>query len=146
MIELAMPAIWDTIAEEIHRLKKNDAWLARQLGVGRNTVNGWKSRGVPASRHDEIARLFGWKIDRLLYGAEASPAAPSADDLSPMALSLAKLFDEIRDDSQRMRAYALAVQIFTLGGLPPGGVAPTHLDPGATAPAAPSIPGRHTVK
>ena len=146
MFELAMPTVWDTIAEEIHRLKKNDAWLARQLNVGRNTVNGWKSRGVPSSRHDEIAQLFGWTVDRLLYGDESPTAAPAMDDLSPMALSLAKMFDEIRDEGQRMRSYALAVQIFTLGGLPSGVSAPTHADPSAASLAGQSTPARHPVK
>lgn len=136
MLDAKENLIWDGVAKEIRRLRKNDAWLARRLGVSRTTVSGWKSRGVPASRHDDIAELFGWTMERLVSGQNATPAAPAkpaetvsapesphfvgtrVPEMSPIATSLGIMLDEIADEAQRMRCYAMAIQLFTLSGMP----------------------------
>lgn len=123
MIESATPTVWEHVSGELRRLRKSDSWLARQLAVGRNTVCGWKVRGVPPAHYEEIAHLFGWTIERLIHGEDAAPAPESAPDaqeapphqLSAAALSIAQMFDAMPDEVQRARAYALIVQIIALG-------------------------------
>lgn len=117
--------IWKNIEDELHRRRLNAAWLGRKLDASRQVVSGWKTRGVPTARYEEIAELLGWTLDRLVspQGADAAPAAPAQQaaqpgDYSPMALDIARRLDGIADDQQRSRAYALFLQIVTLSNAP----------------------------
>lgn len=134
MFECFMHSIWDSISAELSRLHRTDAWLAKRLSVGRNTISGWKTRGVPAARYDEIAQVLGWSLERLVYGEDAPAAVvPFDGDLSPMAIALGKEFDDIENEQQRMRCYALALQIFSMGGSMPAASNPKQ--PEQTTPA-----------
>lgn len=131
--------VWKNIEDELHRRRLNAAWLGRKLGASRQVVSGWKTRGVPTARYEEIAALLGWTLDRLVSPVEvAAPAAPVAQqqqqdsDYSPMALDIARRLDGIADDQQRSRAYALFLQIATLSDAP----APM---PAERVPAAPDL-------
>lgn len=44
----------------------NQAELARRLGASSADITNWKARGLPPSRHAEVARLFGRTVDQLL--------------------------------------------------------------------------------
>lgn len=123
MIKLGMTTVWERIEEELIRRKSNAAWLGRKLRASRQVVSGWKKRGVPAARHEEIAELLGWTLDRLVNGPADEPPAPEpANDpkviYSPMALDLARRLDEISDEHQRSRAYAIIMQILMLAAAP----------------------------
>lgn len=151
MIELAMPSVWDIIDTELRRRKKSGAWLGEQLGIKspRQTINGWKNRGVPAARHQEIADLFGWTLDRLTTGEDPPEAASqqAAPDYSPQALHLARLFDEIPSNDVKMRVYWKVTQLIATGDVPPWTAdAPTPPEPSTAAPVPHSISGPRLVK
>lgn len=122
MIKLGME-VWKHIDEELHRRRKNSAWLADQLNSSRQVISGWKTRGVPAKRYEQIAALFGWTVDRLIAGVDdaplpaavPAPVAPAAESASavysPMALDVARMIDNIPDAQKKRRAYALILQI-----------------------------------
>lgn len=131
--------IWKRIENELHRRRLNPMWLARKLDVTRQVINGWKKRGVPTRRYEEIATALGWSLDRLVMGADDAPpvqqamqietvaqvsvqvAAPPvnpAATCSPLGLDLAAQFDAIPDDEQRLRAYALIMQIIRMSSAP----------------------------
>lgn len=123
MIKSAMPEVWDYIYDELSRRRLNAAWLARKLDTKRQTISGWKIRGVPPGRFQEIADLFGWTLDRLTSGPPDESAAKAADvqtarGYSPMALDVARMLDEVTDEQQKRRAYALIVQIIVMGNAP----------------------------
>lgn len=122
------------IAQHLERLGKNDAWLGRKLGAHKNTVSGWKDRGVPASRYTQIADLFGLSLEELVYGKQAAKSVPAKTEaqnagLSPVAQSLGTMLDEITDEKQRMRCYAMAIQLFTLSSNAPMPFAPAPRPP-----------------
>lgn len=64
---------WEVIEEALARRKppKNQEWLADQLTqrsgkrVTPQGISNWKSRGVPAARHAELADLFGLTTDQV---------------------------------------------------------------------------------
>lgn len=140
--------VWRHIEEELHRRRLNAAWLGRKLPASRQVVSGWKKRGVPTARYEQIAALLGWTVDRLITGVadtepQEAPAAPVAPAVlpvaqpavrvySPMALDLARMLDDIADDQQKRRAYALILQLLAMNSAP----APTAPAPQPVAPAA----------
>ena len=123
VIKLGMD-VWKHIEDELHRRRHNSAWLVKKLGTTRQVVSGWKTRGVPTARYEQIAELFGWSLDRLVTGIddtpEPTPPQPVAVEslYSPMALDVARMIDKIPDVEQKRRAYALIVQITALDGAP----------------------------
>lgn len=62
--------MWDRIEAEIagqpNGKGREVAWLAEKLKLRVQTINNWKSRGVPADRHQAIAAALAWSIDELL--------------------------------------------------------------------------------
>ncbi len=63
--------LWRRVEDEIVRrdpkqARRAAAWLAAKLGISIQAVTNWKSRGVPASQHEAIARALEWSIDQLL--------------------------------------------------------------------------------
>ena len=141
MIQSSMD-IWKRIDTELSRRRLNPMWLARKLNVTRQVINGWKTRGVPTRRYEEIAAALGWSLDRLVMGVEdvkptpqpapfrppiqaelklAQPVVAAVNQLatySPLGLDLAAQFDAIPDDEQRLRAYALIMQIIRMSSAP----------------------------
>lgn len=141
MIESGMTTVWAHIEDELHRRRLNSVWLARKLEASRQVISGWKVRGVPAGRYEEIADIFGWTIDRLVNGLpDEDPQPESANDpgmnYSPIALDVARLFDSIPDELHRARAYAFVMQL-SKGHAPPVDSPPKAP---ALAPAAPALP------
>lgn len=140
MIESAMPTVWDTIDDELRRRKKSGAWLGQQLvpPASRQTINGWKERGVPSSRYEDIAKFFGWTVDRLLTGADIAEAASEQAALaySPQALHLARMFDELPTTELKMRIYWKITQLIATGDSPPWTAEdpPTQPEPSRAAP------------
>lgn len=147
VIKLGMD-VWKHIEDELHRRRLNAAWLGRKLGASRQVISGWKTRGVPTARYEQIAELFGWSIDRLVMGVSDTPAppppaaaAPVAMDAlySPMALDVARMMDKIPDIESKRRAYALIVQITAMDSAPsPIVPAPPPAAPVLTPTPAPS--------
>ena len=138
MIESGMTTVWAHIEDELHRRRLNSVWLARKLDASRQVISGWKVRGVPAGRYQEIADVFGWTIDRLVNGLpddtlQPEPANEPELGLSPIALDVARLFDSIPDELHRARAYAFVMQL-SKGHAPPVDSPPTRP---AIAPVAP---------
>lgn len=132
VIKLGMD-VWKHIEDELHRRRQKPAWLVKKLDLSRQVVSGWKKRGVPAARYEQIAELFGWSLDRLVTGiddtpepepapAPAAPATPqpvAVESLySPMALDVARMIDRIPDIEQKRRAYALILQITAMDNAP----------------------------
>ena len=131
VIKLGMD-VWIHIEEELSRRRLNAAWLGRKLGASRQVISGWKKRGVPTARYEQIAELFNWTIDRLVTGVDDTPAplppppAPVAaveSIYSPMALDVARMMDQIPGIEQKRRAYALILQITALDS-PPSPIVP----------------------
>lgn len=59
--------LWPVIQANLDRLERDQAWLARQLGVHTNVVTNWKQRGgAPASRARELQQIFDTPVDQLL--------------------------------------------------------------------------------
>ena len=155
--------VWNQIDGELARRRLSTGWLWRKLGSSRQVINGWKNgetsgRSVPVDRYEPIAKLFGWTVERLTTGKDSEPVieppaptiqpatapaparppmlTPKGDEAnySPMALDLAGMFDAIRDDQQKRRAYALIVQMLVMSNPP---------SPDASAPGAPQTPALH---
>lgn len=152
MIESGMTTVWAHIEDELHRRRLNSAWLSRKLEASRQVVSGWKVRGVPTSRYEEIAELFGWTLDRLVNGAPedvaAAPLAPANDPAigySPIAMDVARMFDEIPDELNRARAYAYVMQL-SRGNVPPAAAPSTQTEPSPAAPAPPTTTKPRTAK
>lgn len=65
------------------------AELGRAIVASDQTMNNWKRRGVPASRHKAIADALGWTVDIMLaehwtplhHAAEGAPVYGVAQDL-----------------------------------------------------------------
>lgn len=58
---------WHVVATRLGLLGETQAWLARELGTGTNTISNWKKRGeVPVDRAKEVARALGCSTDALL--------------------------------------------------------------------------------
>jgi len=107
--------IMQVIEDELARLRKSQAWLARRLNTpdrpcSPQTVNNWKRKRVPADWYKPIADAFGWTVDDLLSGgpSERGEAQPELTDL---ALEIALKLDAIteRDAYLRMHARLLAL-------------------------------------
>lgn len=124
-----MTTVWAHIEDELHVRRLNSAWLGRKLRASRQVVSGWKVRGVPTGRYEDIAALFDWTLDRLVNGAHDKPAAPQvlanylAVGHSPIAMDVARLFDQIPDELHRAKAYAYVLQLSK--GDAPADAAPT---------------------
>lgn len=125
MIKLSMD-VWTHIEQELHRRRLNAAWLGRKLGASRQVISGWKKRGVPTARYEQIAELLGWTMDRLATGIDDTPAPPPVAEkpaavesiYSPMALDVARMVDNIPSIEQKRRAYALILQITAMDSSP----------------------------
>lgn len=143
VIKLGMD-VWKHIEEELHRRRLKAAWLGKKLVASRQVVSGWKTRGVPSSRYEQIAALFGWSIDRLVTGVDDAPtiaaitvsASPADAIYSPMALDVARMIDAIPDEQQKRRAYALILQLLAMDAAP----SPTVPAPAPSVPAASPTP------
>lgn len=98
---------WDRIDQELQARKRNWKWLADQLVMPPQTINHWKTRGVPAKYYVQIENVFlkdrGWVLD----GDEAAPR-----QFSEMAKDIATLFDMIprAELVKRSRAYNAAFE------------------------------------
>jgi hypothetical protein len=96
---------WERINEELIARRRDWKWLAGELMQEPQTVNHWKSRGVPAKYFALIEDVFekarGWALD----GIDGEPK-----EFSEMAKNLAELYDLIPRSSAlaRSRAYNLA--------------------------------------
>jgi hypothetical protein len=58
--------VWRRVDQELDRINKPWRWLAQQIGETEQTVNNWKRRGIPPSRHEAIAEALDWSIDYLI--------------------------------------------------------------------------------
>lgn len=146
-----MTTVWAHIEEELHKRRMNAAWLGRKLGASRQVISGWKIRGVPASRYEDIATLFGWTIDRLINGFFDESPTPANDpvddpfiDFSPVAMDVARLFDEIDSELNRAKAYAFVTQLSKGHAAPAGPTTP--IAPVPVSPAPQTRPSPRSVK
>lgn len=67
----------------------SDADFARELGVHQANITNWKARGMPAGRHEAVAKLFGKTVDDLLAGTvypTTSSTPPHAAESNIIAL------------------------------------------------------------
>lgn len=98
---------WDRINEELLARRRDWKWLASELGLEQQTVNHWKTRGVPAKHHAAIEDKLGKSPRWVIEGAVDVPKR-----LSEMAQNLATLFDMIpvSDTIGRTRAYNIATE------------------------------------
>lgn len=82
--------LWPVVQANLDRLERDQAWLARQLGVHTNVVTNWKQRGgAPASRAWELQRIFDAPVDELLgNGPDDSPKRTPKRHLSEEAQAL----------------------------------------------------------
>ena len=138
MFEFAMPTVWEIIEEELHRRRKSSAWLGQQIDppATRQTINGWKVRGVPPGRYEDIARFLGWTVDRLLTGEDsAEAAAANAAHYSPHALHIARMFDDLDSSDAKMRVFWKVSQLIATADCPPW--AASQSTPPEHAPAQP---------
>lgn len=82
--------VWPVIEAHLKRLERDQAWLARQLGVHTNVVTNWKQRGgAPASRAWELQAIFETPVDELLVSESFnSPKRAQKRHLSDIAEAL----------------------------------------------------------
>jgi len=98
---------WERIDKELDARRRDWKWLASELGLAQQTVNHWKSRGVPPKYfpaiEDKLDKPPRWSLD----GDVVIPLK-----LSEMAQNLATLFDMIpaSDILARTRAYNIATE------------------------------------
>lgn len=141
-----MPNVWVTIDNELHRMRSSWAKLARAIEVSDQTIWNWKKRQTVAlKKHPDIAAFLGWSIDQLLGLAPEPPrlrpiAAPAPEPVyTKRANDIAQMFDELKDDAVRKRAYATVVNILQMakaGQRMPEPAAPPEIEP--PTPAAPT--------
>lgn len=104
-----MDPIWQRIDSELRARGKGWPWLTRELGYSVGRVGNWKSRGIPAAEHAAIAAALGESTDWLLGLAPSNRKAP--EQLSPAALKVAELFDQLRDPSIQLDVFAQIVGV-----------------------------------
>jgi len=106
--------VWTRIEAELETRKdargRPVAWMSKKLDVSIQTVNNWKTRGVPADRHQAIAAALGWSVDRLLGRA---PTQATID--WPFELISRQQWDAL---SERQRGAVEAAAIKALRELP----------------------------
>lgn len=102
-------SIYERITLELKRRNKDWAWLADQIEVSRSAAGNWKSRGVPATHHAAIAVTLGESVDWVT--GIAPPRRQDPEKLSPMALKLAREFDEIQGQAAQLDAFAKIITI-----------------------------------
>jgi hypothetical protein len=70
--------LWSKVLEmaEAKAPGRPQVWLADGLQVSLQTVNNWKTRGVPAGYSQRLAALLGCTVDQLLTDSWAPELAP----------------------------------------------------------------------
>ena len=98
-----------------HWGKKNVTRLAREADMGLATVSRLQANDPATSlgldKVEKLGAVFGvppW----LLLDPAFDPSADGAKPLSAKAIALARAFDQITDQLQQDRAYAMATQLF----------------------------------
>ena len=97
---------WKRVDNELSSRGKTWAWLRERLLIEKmQTVNHWKTRGIPAKYHSAIEIALkkqpGWVMDLV------SPYAPPSD-LTQGAKDLGALYDIIPESDTMRRMQALA--------------------------------------
>lgn len=65
--------ILDRVRAEAERLRMSwPGGLADELEVKHQTVNHWRTRGIPPAMYDRVAAVLGWSVDQLLGKAPAA--------------------------------------------------------------------------
>lgn len=54
------------IEDELEQRHQKKSDLCRYLKISTQTYNNWRRRGVPANRASDVARFFGWPVERIL--------------------------------------------------------------------------------
>lgn len=69
--ELMSP--WEVIDGALARMKpkRDQAWLAQQLGLGAQAITNWKKRGVPRSRYEDLAGILRLSMEQVAGKAPA---------------------------------------------------------------------------
>lgn len=62
----------DTLLKWAEEKDWSQSELARQLGVDPANITNWKARGLPPSRHIQVAELFGKSVDELIRPSDVS--------------------------------------------------------------------------
>ena len=97
------------------RLGLSEVEFAKRCKVSRTSVQYWEKDGGFApnrSRQAAVAKVLGITVVELMQGI-----APAPTDLSPRALRLARMFDDLAHDKQAQRvAYATLVALSNTEG------------------------------
>lgn len=97
-----MPSeIWLRIADELKRKKRSWSWLASRMNYSAERVGNWKTRGIPAASHADIAVALGVTVDWLI----GVGSADAGREPSPMAMRIAWEFDRIQDEAAQLSAF-----------------------------------------
>ena len=103
------------IKEGRQRLGLSEAAFAARCGVSRASVQHWERPGGQApnrARQPIVAAVLGISPAELMQGIPPAPA-----DLSPRALRMARMFDDLAHDKQAQRvAYATLVSLSNTPG------------------------------
>ncbi len=104
-----MDAAWERINAELDRRGRSWAWLSEQLGYPTGQTGNWKSRRVPPKDYATIAAILGESVDWV--AGVAAPRASGDAPQSPMAARLAREFDQVRDPTAQLDAFAKCIGI-----------------------------------
>ena len=134
-------ALWEAVTKlmEKHYGKENLNRLARDTHIGNGTASRMKERetSVGLDTLEKIAKFFGVEPWQLLVQGFDPASPPALSTGSTMARDVGAMLDEIKDDAQRRRAYALILQVVEFGGAPAAATVPS---PAPDAPAKSSQP------
>lgn len=123
------------------RLGLSEVAFAKRCGVSRSSVQHWEKDGGLApnrARQAAVAEVLGITPAELMQGI---PPAPT--DLSPRALRMARMFDDLAHDKKAQRiAYATLVALSNTENDDDDSAAKTEEE----APPAEPIPSRQTTK
>ena len=100
----SMDSSWARVYRLLKQRRQSMQWLADQLGYSKQRVAMWKSRGaIPAAEHPAVAAAIGKSVDWI---AGLTDADPPERDTSPMARTIAREFDTIKDPDRALACFA----------------------------------------
>lgn len=102
--------IWQKIELRLNQLGWKPADLARALNVENQYTTNWKKRGVPASRHKEIAKVLDVSLDWLLATERKNEISDKEGTYSSSPKNqLTELFDKLSPEDQTRAIKIVAV-------------------------------------
>lgn len=104
--------------------KRNQAWLAEELGVSDNAVSKWKKSGqIKSENIPSVAKALGISIDHLMSDGDSSSAqaavATKLERLDSDEAEMLRIFRETTDDGRKMMLASLRVTLDQFAGKSP---------------------------